>query len=84
MSFAVTAAVTAGLGTAVQVYGALEQGKAQKDALRSRQKLDSIRAARERTEQIRQARIARGRVTAAGANAGVGGSSSVRAGGAGA
>ena len=84
MTMAYVAVATAVVGVGMGAYGTIEGTKAAKEAQRAQSAMDSLTAARERTKQIRQARKERGKITAAGANQGVGGSSSVRAGGAGA
>jgi hypothetical protein len=78
--FTIAAIALTLVGTGVGVYGAMEQGAAAKQSERTQQRLQDRRAARERTQQIRQARIQRAQVFAKGANQGAGESSGVQGG----
>jgi len=74
---------TAIVGTTTATVGALKAGKAAKAGEQARARLEAIRSQRERTDQIRQARIRRAEIVQAGENAGVSESSSVQSGAAG-
>lgn len=65
----------AGVGLGAQVYGAIAGGNAEKEAQQAQQRMDNLKAARERTNQIRQMRAARAQVLQRGANQGAGMSS---------
>jgi 3-keto-L-gulonate-6-phosphate decarboxylase len=73
-------AATAAVGAGVSAIGQLKQGKARKDAESARAGLDQIKAHRERTQQIRAARIRAAEIAQTGENQGAGGSSSVAGG----
>lgn len=82
--FSIVALALAIAGTGTATVGAIKAGDAKKKAERLAAANASIEASRERTKQIRQARIRRAEILQAGANAGVSESSSVKAGAAGA
>lgn len=70
----------AGIGTGVAVHGQSQQLKAAKRGEEAKARLEAIRTKRERTQQIREARIRRAEILQQGANAGVSESSSVQSG----
>lgn len=67
-------------GAGVSVYGGMQQASAQKEAEQAQSRMESLKAARERTQQIRNANTARAGILQAGANQGAAGSSSVATG----
>ena len=83
----VTTAVIAGVGLAVSVAGQVKASKARKTASKSRAAIAKLENARERRNQIREARIQQGQLLAQSATRGGGGgfggiSSSAQQGGA--
>lgn len=64
-------------GTAVSAYGMIKTQQAEQQQLRARQSMTNLQAQNERLDQVRQSRIQRARIEQAGANQGVGESSSV-------
>lgn len=72
------------IGTGVSTAGALSANRTRKRAAEMQAQNQSMEAARERTKQVRYGRARRAEILQAGANAGVGDSSSVQAGASGA
>lgn len=72
------------IGAAISAYGQVQEGAANKKLGEARAQQSKIEAARERTRQIRAARVARAQVVQAGSDQGVSDSSGVKAGAAGA
>lgn len=63
------------IGTAVSAYGAIEQGNNQKKMARAQQQQQQLQAARERTQQVREARIKMAQIQSTAESQGAGGSS---------
>lgn len=71
----VVGAVLSVVGAGIGLFGQMSQASAQRDASRAQARLASLKAARERTQQIREARIKRAQVEQTAANAGAAASS---------
>lgn len=84
MPIALIALAAIAVGTGISTYAGVEGAKAARKVSEARSKGESIRAARERTKQIREGRIKQAQILQAGANVGAGESSSVQSGAAGA
>lgn len=67
-------------GTAVSMFGAHKQYKAQKEAEKARRQQMALEAARARREQIRKSQVSRAQATAAAVNQGAGDSSALEGG----
>lgn len=75
LTIAIIGASIAAIGTGVSVAGSIESGHAQKKAEQARSQMQAIQAARERTQQVREARIKTAAVQAVAENQGAGGTS---------
>lgn len=78
MPWIAAGAMAVGVGTSI--YGAIAGGNAQKEQQQAQIRMDNLKAARERTMQIRNARAARAQIMQRGANQGAAGSSGVAGG----
>lgn len=63
------------IGTAVSAYGSIQQGNNQKKMARAQQQQQQLQVARERTQQVREARIKMAQIQSTAENQGAGSSS---------
>lgn len=72
---AVTAAIVAGVGTAVSIDASRDAAEAQEEAIRASNAAETAKAAREKRQALREKRIKQAQVEQAAVNTGVAGSS---------